>query len=392
MTKHVAPQVSVVVPVFNTAPYLRKCLESLTGSTLTDIEIICVDDASTDSSVEIVEGFARQDERIRLIRHARNQGLGAARNTGIAAARAAYVGGVDSDDWVGPTMFERLLEGTDGGRADVVEGGYLQIDTAGEVVRRHTPTPRVVENDQNQINIFEITRPAFYTKLWRRSLFVDNDIWFPPRLYFEDLATTPRLLAKARRIHFIEDASYFYLMRDGSITFSASERHQMDHFKVFDILLDFLWENDLVGRYGKQFATQIGNRLSYHAGNVLKFDVPEKNKAQYLRHMLMMARGYQEFHVELHEASRDDLIALFKRNFPLEKAKEMSELGARKAALEAEVSRLGERAASLDAEIADRRRVYQDMISDPVWKVMAPLSRLRSGRRAKRKLKRAARQ
>ena len=295
------------MPVFNTGPYLRRCLRSLTESTLTDIEIICVDDASTDTSVEIVEDFARQDDRIRLIRHARNLGPGAARNTGIAAARAEYVGGVDSDDWVGPTMYERLLEGTDGGRADVVEGGYLQIDTAGEVVRRYTPTPRVVENDRNQINIFEVTRPAFYTKLWRRALFVDNDIWFPARLYFEDLATTPRLLAKAKRIQFIEDASYFYLKRDGSITFSASERHQMDHFKVFDILLDFLWENDLVGRYDKQFLAQIGNRLTYHAGNVLKSDLPEKSKAQYLRHLLMMARGYEASHVELHEASRDDL-------------------------------------------------------------------------------------
>jgi hypothetical protein len=289
-------------------------------------------------------------------------------------------------------LFERLLEGTDGGRADVVEGGYLQIDTAGEVVRRYTPTPRIIENDRNQINIFEVTRPAFYTKLWRRALFVDNDIWFPPRLYFEDLATTPRLLAKARRIHFIDDASYFYLKREGSITYSASERHMMDHFKVFDILLDFLCENDLLDRYDKQFVTQIGNRLSYHAGNVLKFDLPEKNKAQYLRHMLMMARGYEGSHVELHNASRDDLVGLFKQNHALEKARELSELGARKSALEAEVSGLSERVVSLDAEIADRRRVYQDMISDPVWKLVAPLSRLRSGRRENRKLKRAARQ
>jgi hypothetical protein len=221
---------------------------------------------------------------------------------------------------------------------------------------------------------------------------VENDIWFPPRLYFEDLATTPRLLAKAKRIHFIADASYHYLKRDGSITFSASERHQMDHFKVFDILLDFLWENDLVGRYGKEFATQIGNRLSYHAGNVLGFDVPERKKAQYLRHMLMMASGYEGSCVELHDASRDDLVALFKQDFALGKVRELADLSARKSALEAQVSGLSERAASLDAEIADRRQVYHDMISDPVWKLMAPLSRRRSEWLTKRKLKRAARQ
>ena len=243
----------------------------------------------------IVEDFVRLDDRIRLIRHERNLGLGGARNTGIAAARAGYVGGVDSDDWVGPTMFERLFKGTDGGRADVVEGGLIQIDPSGEVVWSYRPTPRVVENDQNQINIFEATRQAFYTKIWRRALFVDNDIWFPERLYFEDLATTPRLLAKAKRIHFIEDASYFYLKRDGSITFSASDKHQMDYFRVFDILLEFLFSNDLMDRYRNEFLKQISGHLSYHASNVRNFDLPEREKTQYLRHLLMMGSAYLEF-------------------------------------------------------------------------------------------------
>jgi glycosyltransferase involved in cell wall biosynthesis len=392
MTRITPPQVSVIVPVFNTEPYVARCLQSLRESTLRDIEIICVDDASTDAGVQIVEDFARKDDRIRLIRHDRNRGLGGARNTGIAAAQAAYVGGVDSDDWIAPTMYERLLEATEGGRADVVEGGYLQIDEAGDVIRRYKPAERTVENSGNQVNIFEVARPSFCTKLWRRALFVENGIWFPEQTFYEDLATTPRLLAKSRVIRFIKDAEYFYFKREGSITFSASERHQMDHFKVFDILLDFLWDNDLVGRYEKEFVTQIGNRLSYHAFNVLGFDIPEKNKAQYLRLMLMMARGYQETHVELHDASQDDLVELFKRNFALEKAKVVPELDAKKATLEGEVSRLGEKAASLDREIAYRRRVYEDMVSDPVWKFMAPLSRLRLERRSARRLKRRANQ
>ena len=302
LSHDMTPRVTVIVPVFNTAPYLARCLQSLRDSTLREIEIICVDDASTDESARIVEDFVRLDDRIRLIRHERNLGLGGARNTGIAAARAEYVGGVDSDDWVAPTMYERLLEATDGGRADVVEGGYLRINSAGEVFRRYKPKAKIVENDQNQVNIFEVTPPSFCTKLWRRALFVDNGIWFPEHTFYEDLATTPRLMAKAKLIHFIADTSYFYFKRDGSITFSASEKHQLDHFKVFDILLDFLWENDLVDRYHEEFAAQIGSRLTYHASNVADFDVPEKDKVQYLRHMLMMTIGYQESHAELHGA------------------------------------------------------------------------------------------
>jgi glycosyltransferase involved in cell wall biosynthesis len=386
------PRVSVIVPVFNMEPYVARCLQSLLESTLRDIEIICVDDVSTDAGAEIVEAFVRQDERVRLIRHDRNLGLGGARNTGIAAARAEYVGGVDSDDWVAPTMYERLLEATDGGRADVVEGGYLQINAAGEVVRSYRPPPRRVENDRNQVNIFEVTRPAFCTKLWRRALFVDNGIWFPERLYFEDLATTPRLLAKSRDIRFIDDPGYFYFKREGSITFSTSEKHQMDHFKAFDVLLDFLSDNNLVDRYEKEFAVQMGNRLTYHANNVVNFDLPEKEKAQYLRHMLMMKMGYEGSYAELHGVSGRDLVGLFKSNVALEKASEIARLRERNTTLEADLSRLGEKVSILDRDLAAERQQYQELVSDPVWKLTAPVRRLRaSARRAARKLKRFAR-
>jgi glycosyltransferase involved in cell wall biosynthesis len=376
-THDMTPRVSVIVPVFNTAPYLARCLQSLRESALREIEIICVDDASTDESARIVEDFARLDSRIRLIRHERNLGLGGARNTGIAAARAEYIGGVDSDDWVAPTMYARLLEATDGGRADVVEGGYLRIDSAGEVFRRYKPKAKVVENDRNQINIFEVTPPSFCTKLWRRALFVDNGIWFPEHTFYEDLATTPRLMAKAKLIHFIADTSYFYFKRDGSITFSASERHQLDHFKVFDILLDFLWENDLVDRYHEEFAAQIGSRLTYHANNVVDFDVPEKDKVQYLRHMLMMTIGYQDSHAELHGASSEDLAGRFKESRASRKAQDIARLRDDIAKLEAKASALGQKVASLDKTLATERRKHRDLVSDPFWKLTALVRRLR---------------
>jgi glycosyltransferase involved in cell wall biosynthesis len=380
-----SPRVSVVVPVFNTEPYLARCLNSLLDSTLTDIEIICVDDASTDASAKIVADFARRDARVRLIRHDCNRGLGPARNTGIAAARSAYVGGVDSDDWVATTMFERLLEATDGGRVDVVEGGYIQIDAAGNEVRSYRPAPRTVDNDGNRVNIFAVTRPAYYTKLWRRSLFVDNDIWFPERIYFEDLATTPRLLAKCRLIRFIEDAGYFWLKRDGSITYSASDRHLLDYFRAFDVLLDFLQDNDLLLRYEKQFVVQMGKHLTFHAGNVLDFDGPEADKLQYLRYLLMMTRGYQESFAELQGASCDDLVALFRADFAHEKATEASRLIQTGTALAAEVPRLDERVAALERGLAAQRQQHRELTSDPVWRATAPLRRLgRAARRLRR--------
>ena len=99
--------VSVLIPVYNTEAYLRKCLDSITNQTLQDLEIICVDDGSTDGSADILREYRRRDSRIRIVTK-RNGGLPSARNAGLDAASGEYVGFVDSDDWIEPDMFRRL--------------------------------------------------------------------------------------------------------------------------------------------------------------------------------------------------------------------------------------------------------------------------------------------
>ena len=108
MSRKAVP-VSVIVPVYNTERYLAKCLDSIIAQTMRDIEIICVDDGSTDSSLEILTAYAGKDARIRVI-HKENGGLVSARKAGIKAARGTYIGYVDSDDWIEPRMYERLYE------------------------------------------------------------------------------------------------------------------------------------------------------------------------------------------------------------------------------------------------------------------------------------------
>ena len=100
-------KISIIVPVFNVEKYLSECLNSLINQTLKDIEIICVDDGSTDSSPSILEEFRNKDERIKVIRQ-ENSGVSVARNNGLAIAQGEYVGFVDSDDWVDADFFEKL--------------------------------------------------------------------------------------------------------------------------------------------------------------------------------------------------------------------------------------------------------------------------------------------
>jgi glycosyltransferase involved in cell wall biosynthesis len=234
------PIVSVIVPIYKTEKYLEKCLESIINQTLHEIEIICVDDCSPDRSATIVEEYSRRDNRISLIKHTENLGLGGARNTAIRASRADYIASVDSDDFILPTMIEKLWSATENGLYDVVVCGFESVDEYDIHISYNRPKARVIHNDNNEINIFNITNPAFWNKIWRRSLYVDNSIFFPQRVHYQDFATTPRILSKSRKIRFIDDVLYKYLIRPGSATYSMSAKHIIDYLKVFEVLRNFL--------------------------------------------------------------------------------------------------------------------------------------------------------
>lgn len=246
------PKVSIVVPIFKTERYLEKCLNSIVNQTLKEIEIICVDDVSPDKSAAIVEAFQARDSRVKLVRHTENLGLGGARNTGIAAATGEFVMGVDSDDYIGPTMAQELYQEATRSGLDVVECGYSEILETGDVINIYIPDrpPEIVTKDTN---IFAVTRFAFWNKIWRRSIFTKHNIWFPDKLYYEDLATTPRLLSRVREIGYIGKSLYNYVQRPTSITNTRSDKHLMDYLRVFDILIDDMMQSGLYAQQRDNF-------------------------------------------------------------------------------------------------------------------------------------------
>mgnify|MGYP000380025150 CR=1 FL=1 len=310
------PRVSVVVPIHDTERYVEKCLRSIMAQTFRDFEIVCVDDCSPDGSTAIVERLMAEDPRIRLIRHDRNRGLGGARNTGIAAARAAYIASVDSDDHIARDMLQKLWDGGAAEGADIVATGAHFVNEAGEIEDGPDGTgfsrrTHRLEAERGQIDIFKPLAMAFWNKMYRRALFVEHDIWFPENLYYEDIATTPRLYAVARDIRMVQGKSYHYLQRPGSITKSTGARQIFDYFTAFDILREFLREHALMGRYGQAFVQFMSNNLQFHTRHVLALAAaaeggageaggPQAGRgadagealAFYLRLMLMLKDGY----------------------------------------------------------------------------------------------------
>jgi glycosyltransferase involved in cell wall biosynthesis len=237
------PLVSIVVPVFNVERYLGACLDSLRKQTLSEIEIICVDDASTDASSSVIRAAADQDSRIIVIKHTSNRGLSAARNTGLRAARAPWVLFIDSDDLVSCHLCDRVLAAAERLGSDAVFFGYAVFGDG-----QPTPPEPAANNAVLADRAALLRGQAFaWTKLVRTDLMRNNGIEFPEGLCFEDIPVHWRLVIESRRPVFLDEPLVWYRQRTGSITY-RSDWAFADGIKTCDLVNQYLhssgiWEH-----------------------------------------------------------------------------------------------------------------------------------------------------
>lgn len=239
------PLLSVVVPVYNSDLYLADCLDSLFGQTLRDIEVIAVDDGSTDGSAAILSRYeARHGERLRVVRQA-NAGLGAARNAGTAMARGTYLTFVDSDDTVPLDAFGRLVGSLESTGSDFASGALDRIGarapaikgTMREVHASARPATTLAEFPLAVYDIFCCTK-VFRTAFWRT-----NDLAFPVGIRYEDQVPCVRAYLAADRFDVLTDVTYHWRLRDegGSITQTTAELATLrDRSQVSREVLDLL--------------------------------------------------------------------------------------------------------------------------------------------------------
>ena len=219
-------KISVIIPVYNVENYLRQCLDSIINQTLKEIEIICINDGSTDSSKQILEEYALKDERIKIINQ-KNKGVSAARNTGIDAATGEYIGFVDSDDWVKLDAYEKLYNKITREDVDIVFSRYNYVFEDGRI--EHNPN-HFKELDEIKINSIDENlellkiSPSIWTKIFKKSFILDNKIRFPEGVLAEDLFFIVQYLLKANGIVYLNNYfSYNYRIRDSGEEKSISE-------------------------------------------------------------------------------------------------------------------------------------------------------------------------
>jgi len=289
------PEISVIVPIFNTEKYIAKSLNSIIGQSFSDIEIICIDDCSSDKSANVVKAFARNDARIRLIRHATNLGPGGARNSGIEIARGEYLVFIDSDDYVDPNFVETLRQATDGGRIDIASCGYRVLDDSGLTEWEYSPEDRLVDNSTRKSMLWGTTHPHFCDKIWRKSLFVDNNITLPTNCYWEDVHSIPSLLYHARHVRCCGQILYHYFNRSGSITNSGGKKHLIDLLLAIDNIKDFMIARGIYQAELKEFRFFYEGLFDFHARKLRRNRMIEAGDTdKFLRLSNLLRQGYSE--------------------------------------------------------------------------------------------------
>lgn len=300
-------RVSIVIPIFNMERYLETCLLSVMDQSFSDFEVICVDDLSKDRSREIVQDLIRMDPRIRLICMQENRGMGEVRNVGLAEARSNYVAFFDSDDYLDIDMLQLLHAGTEEETFDIVICGYRTVDDEGRVLEQYEPRKRKIIDAHEVKDRLLLANPSVWNKLWRRSLFLDNGILFPTRVltsYHDDLATTPRLIMKAKSINFIDRICYNYLNRPGSDSSVVTDGHLMDFFRIFDLLKDFLVTEGIYVEEKHNLERLVRINFGWYA----KRSASAEGVRQYAKFCALMAGGYISFDDRLHDMDTAELI------------------------------------------------------------------------------------
>lgn len=240
------PLVSIIIPVYNVKRYLEKCLRSVCEQTYKNLEIIVVDDGSTDGSGELCDLFAQTDSRIKVF-HQENAGQSCARNKGLSIVQGEYIGFVDSDDWIDSDMYELLYHLLVSNDADIAVCSHY-VETATEAKVKYSSgmlTSFSSDEAMRALLVDKKIRNYVWDKLYRRSLF--SEIRFPEKQIFEDMAVVYRVFFQANKVVMQDSPKYHYLKREGSTTLGEKYDPEKEHLWFLRIYeqVQFIYGNGI---------------------------------------------------------------------------------------------------------------------------------------------------
>lgn len=262
-------KISVVIPVYNVKNYLEKCLNSVCNQTFEDIEVICVNDSSTDDSLKILNQFAEKDNRIKIINFEENKGVSTARNIGIETAKGEYVGFVDSDDYIDLDFYEKLYNKAVETSAEIVKGADLTVVDFDKTVQVREINSEI---DKNKLNFW----CQYTTAIFKKDFLDDFGIRFDKRMIVcEDLAFTTKAAICANMVSLENSVKYYYIRRDNSLDSKKYSSAKVESLLLFaEIIFDYVKQYDL----NLTDSLLILNRLLAQLNAVKNFKVSKESE------------------------------------------------------------------------------------------------------------------
>ncbi len=246
------PKISVIVPVYNVERYLSRCLDSILSQTYSDIEIICVNDGSTDNSADILSDYAARDSRVKIVTQ-KNSGLSVARNIGLKHATGQYISFIDSDDWIDVEYYEYLLGQIEKHNADIAVAAMRTVNqrTVSDIDNLYCVTDDFIQKVKN------LTTGSVCDKVFKKELF--DDIMFQPGRYYEDNIVLIQTMYAANTVVFSNYVSYYYFINQTGICRNAdvkvAQKKQEDRFYFVQEIMK------LSAKYGYANSDDIKNFL-----------------------------------------------------------------------------------------------------------------------------------
>ena len=275
-------KVSVIIPIYNAYDYLRPAMDSVLDQTLRDIEIICIDDGSTDKSLEILKEYQKSDDRVRIITET-NAGPALARNKGISRARGEYVAFLDADDFFEPILLESLYSAAKRDDLDIVISEYdvynsntANFEDAPPVEHADIYTPgAVTSKNEHPDDIFTSTTGSAWNKLYRRSFIIDKGLSFLPDVkMYEDVYFVVTSLSLAERVGKVFDVLMHHRVHYSQLRARAFRKYHAQIPFVYSKIKEFLMAHGMYAPLRRSYLNMTASRC-YKTYNMLPKDAKE---------------------------------------------------------------------------------------------------------------------
>lgn len=302
-------KISVIIPIYNSEKYIPRCLDSICGQTYKNIEIVCIDDGSSDNAGKLLDKYAERDSRI-IVRHQMNQGESKARNNGLQLATGDYIGFMDCDDWIEPDMYESLINCAEMDNLDMVVSSWFKDDDFSSIEIKNKLEVNLGIFGRDELLGYIYKRDYYkgfaymWNKLYKREVLTDehgNMIKFNEHLRLGgDVLYLAEAAVRTNRAKYIDKAFYHYYQRSESGCHTKDLSKMRDWLRAYEKTIELMKQNEIAN----ETVNYIKRFMAYHSSNAAEMAIEQKDdkrKKEFQNIMRQYRKEYTDLNVEFPE-------------------------------------------------------------------------------------------